>query len=307
MRAPKPTTRRWRTSSWEEVRNLTASKQTTLHASLAGGRKTMTFYLGYAMSLFGRKTDVLSHVLVTPEFENQRDFFFPDEAHANAVTLADIPFIRHRATLPRLLQQQGETINFRELVTLFNLGDVPDDQYPDVRLTLDCSQRALRLSDAQQTIEVEIGLGPLEFAFYLLLTRATLEQETDCVRPKDGDPGFARSILETLLELAGEKKGENWSSVYNILVDSEILGLREPTLTALYDCENKRPKPMSPSWFDSRINKIATELEKRLPPTLAKWLVPQGIWDKDGEPLAPGRPSKKGGYGIPLSHISIEP
>jgi hypothetical protein len=64
---------------------------------------------------------------------------------------------------------------------------------------------------------------------------------------------------------------------------------------------------MSPSWFDSRVNKISAELEKRLPPTLARWLAPQGIWDGNGEPLAPGKPSKKGGYGIPLpcEHIHI--
>ena len=36
------------------VRALTADPGSAVHASIAGGRKTMGFYLGYALSLFGR-------------------------------------------------------------------------------------------------------------------------------------------------------------------------------------------------------------------------------------------------------------
>jgi CRISPR-associated protein (TIGR02584 family) len=32
--------------------------------SIAGGRKTMGFYAGYALSLYGRAQDRMSHVLV---------------------------------------------------------------------------------------------------------------------------------------------------------------------------------------------------------------------------------------------------
>ena len=36
------------------VRTLCADSQSVVHASIAGGRKTMGFYLGYALSLFAR-------------------------------------------------------------------------------------------------------------------------------------------------------------------------------------------------------------------------------------------------------------
>lgn len=62
------------------VRQMTSDPESALHISLAGGRKTMGFYLGYALSLFGRPQDELSHVLVEPEFENLPDFFFPTRA-----------------------------------------------------------------------------------------------------------------------------------------------------------------------------------------------------------------------------------
>ena len=59
------------------LRDLTADPDTHVHASLAGGRKTMSFYLGYAMSLLGREHDELSHVLVSPPaFENSPDFWW---------------------------------------------------------------------------------------------------------------------------------------------------------------------------------------------------------------------------------------
>ena len=43
------------------IQRLTADKGTRLHCSLAGGRKTMSFYLGAALQLFGRPWDKLYH------------------------------------------------------------------------------------------------------------------------------------------------------------------------------------------------------------------------------------------------------
>ena len=58
------------------MRQLTQQHDTALHVSIAGGRKTMGFYVGYALSLYGRSQDRLSHVLVTPaELESNRDFY----------------------------------------------------------------------------------------------------------------------------------------------------------------------------------------------------------------------------------------
>jgi CRISPR-associated protein (TIGR02584 family) len=48
------------------VRKLAADPSGVLHCSVAGGRKTMGFYLGLALQLYGRSTDTLLHVLVGP-------------------------------------------------------------------------------------------------------------------------------------------------------------------------------------------------------------------------------------------------
>lgn len=91
----------------ELVRSFCLDDRCAVHASMAGGRKTMGFYLGYAMSLVGRAQDRLSHVLVSPPFESCADFFYPPRkpqtldirgervSTADArITLADIPFVR---------------------------------------------------------------------------------------------------------------------------------------------------------------------------------------------------------------------
>ncbi len=94
------------------VAELTNDAQTAIHASIAGGRKTMGFYLGYAMSLFGREQDRVSHVLVSDGFTDHRDFFFKPKkpvtlrnaqgwemSTADArIHLAEIPIVRLGST-----------------------------------------------------------------------------------------------------------------------------------------------------------------------------------------------------------------
>jgi CRISPR-associated protein (TIGR02584 family) len=104
----------------ERVRAFTADGESALHASIAGGRKTMGFYLGYALSLYGRPQDRLTHVLVSRPFEADHQFYFPPArprrliirdrpVHTSEarVMLADIPFVRLRDGLPERLQQGG--------------------------------------------------------------------------------------------------------------------------------------------------------------------------------------------------------
>jgi CRISPR-associated protein (TIGR02584 family) len=91
------------------VRRLTAPDAPTLHASLAGGRKTMAAALALAMSFHARPEDRLSHVLVAPPYADDPDFLFPppdDPLAADAITLIDAPFVRLRPLLPGPLRER---------------------------------------------------------------------------------------------------------------------------------------------------------------------------------------------------------
>ena len=195
-----------------EVRNRTASPDTHLHASLAGGRKTMTFYIGYAMSLFGRPQDTLSHVLISEGYENIPGFWFPTcaephryvdnrgeilDASDAQVTLAPIPFIRHRHNLPQVLLQNSDTVQFADLVQLINLGENPDA----LRLVLDLPQKTIRLKDSSSQISLSFKPGLLDLAFYNMMARATMAGDSELARPQkgDNDKGFARILMNELV------------------------------------------------------------------------------------------------------------
>ncbi|MCB9367137.1 MAG: TIGR02584 family CRISPR-associated protein [Calditrichaeota bacterium] len=71
-------------------------------ASIAGGRKTMSYYLGMAMSYYARQQDRLYHVLVPSEFEKPgSDFYYPKPGMKSPIMLQDLPFLRLRGFLER--------------------------------------------------------------------------------------------------------------------------------------------------------------------------------------------------------------
>ena len=134
-----------------KVRELTRDDNTIITASIAGGRKTMTFYLGYAMSLFGRECDAISHVLVSEGYENLHDFYYPTlhsktlfnnrtdqvlDAKEAIVTLANIPFVRMRKEMPEQLLNNANS-DFSSTVKNLNL------QKENLRIILDLTTNQL--------------------------------------------------------------------------------------------------------------------------------------------------------------------
>lgn len=103
------------------VRQLCSDDASCLHVSIAGGRKSMGFLLGYAFSLFARPQDALSHVLVSEPFESHPRFFYPPplpgklagrdgsllDASQAKVMLAVIPLVHLRNGLPSALLDRG--------------------------------------------------------------------------------------------------------------------------------------------------------------------------------------------------------
>jgi CRISPR-associated protein (TIGR02584 family) len=153
----------------EKVRAITADPRASLHVSIAGGRKTMGFYIGYALSLFGRRQDQLSHVLVSQPFESLPEFFYPApharvirdrneqelDARGAKVYLGDIPFVRLRDRLPKRLLEGGA--RFSEAV------DEAQKALPPL---------SLRLEPATQTVIAggkAFVLEPMHFALYWMM------------------------------------------------------------------------------------------------------------------------------------------
>ncbi|WP_290652114.1 CRISPR-associated ring nuclease Csm6 [Aquisalimonas sp.] len=136
----------------ERVRALCCEPAASLHVSLAGGRKTMGYYAGYALSLYARPGDRLSHVLVNPPFESHPGFFYPPP-HPNTlvisdggdyvstadarVVLSDIPFVRLREGLDDTLLE-GD-LSFSEAVAR------AQQMLEEAELVIDLSERRVWL------------------------------------------------------------------------------------------------------------------------------------------------------------------
>lgn len=191
-----------------EVRLLCADESTQLHVSIAGGRKTMGFFLGYALSLFGRPQDRLSHVLVNEPFESSRDFYFPPREarvlHTPAgrpihtadarVMLAEIPFVRLRDGLPREALSHGTP--FASLVSTAQQAlDPPALRFDLRKMQLWCGGKS-------------ISLPPTLFAWYAWLA--------ECRVAGRGDVGFVRhsdASPDRYLEIYEGVVGRNHPSV----------------------------------------------------------------------------------------------
>lgn len=180
-----------------QVRAFTADSGCALHASIAGGRKTMGFYLGYALSLFGRPQDRLSHVLVSDPFESSYDFFYPtpysrvlqtkggqlaDTAMAQ-VTLAEIPFVSLRHGLPTALLA-GQA-SFNDTVAAARAALAP------AQLTLDLARQRILAGG------LEIALPPAELALLAVFARQTVQELEPLNAPTKGvpDPAWGRRYL----------------------------------------------------------------------------------------------------------------
>lgn len=224
----------------EWIRQLTEAPDTKLHVSIAGGRKTMGFYAGYALSLYGRPQDRLSHVLVSADYESHPQFYYPtpysqviygndpsrkplDTQNAEVI-LADIAFVRLRHGLDQALLE-GKS-SFSSSVAMAQQALNPP------HLTIVVKTRELIANGKF------IKLSPADLSFYLWLLH---RQQTNQMAPKcpsDGAPdsGYAAEYLSHYRAINGE------------------LGGVDRTLSHLQN-------GMSKSFFEqrkSRINKILT-------------------------------------------------
>lgn len=236
------------------VRELTADPDGAVHASIAGGRKTMGFYLGYALSLFGRPQDRLSHVLVSGPFESNPNFFYPApvervifatgpdqrplDASSATVTLAAIPFVRLRDGLQESLLREGASFGDAVRKAQHNLA-APS-------LTLDTATCRVRCG------ETVLRLTPISFAWLAW---------------------FARRALAGLPPL-------HWKRIGPVEVEAFLAEHRAALNDPLADDEHpliasRRREGIDKAFFEERTSKLKRELSRALGGPMAARYAPQ--------------------------------
>lgn len=237
----------------ELVRSLTQDENSTLHVSLAGGRKTMGYYTGYALSLYGRAQDRLSHILVNGAYENHPEFYYPtpyeeiiytrgDKPQAlncadAVINLAEIPFVRLRDGLPdHLLAGKA---NFTEAVELTNKAQEP----AIMRIDKSKNDRSVRVND------IPVRLTDTPFALLYWFAK--------------------RSQTDTPIIHWSEY--EEWQDDYMSILN-ELYGPTDPIHTrteeALYKDTDDRKKTVN-KYFEPILNKLKKSLVRDLGQSLA--------------------------------------
>ncbi|MFZ5653799.1 MAG: CRISPR-associated ring nuclease Csm6 [Pseudomonadota bacterium] len=255
----------------EAVRVLTADPDSALHVSIAGGRKTMGYYLGYALSLFGRAQDRLSHVLVADGFEGHPQFYYPSpgervihtlgpsprplDCRQAEVTLAEIPFVRLREGLPDALL--AGRARFSGTVAALNRVFGPP------ALTLDLPARRIRAGG------IDLVLPPAELAFLSLFARRAKRGEAAVQAPPKGAPDAT------------------WAGWY--LAERRAIGGELADLDA---AERALQLGMDGDYFSQLKSKLLRRLREALGPAAQPYLIDDG-----------GRRPRR--YGLPLQRTQV--
>ena len=192
------------------IREKTKDPSCRLHCSIAGGRKTMSFYLGAAMQLFARPWDMLYHVLVTPAFESNPDFFYKPKKdtviksngkHLHTkkaqITLAELPVIRLRNKVSL------DGASFKELV---REGQKEIDMamiQPELRINL--AERQMRIG------QKPIQLPPLHLMIYTAYLKRKLYH---CKYPKRPYCHDCTDCYPSLLDLSTKTALEEMAKDY---------------------------------------------------------------------------------------------
>jgi CRISPR-associated protein (TIGR02584 family) len=240
----------------EQVRALTSDPDAALHVSIAGGRKTMGYYLGYALSLYGRAQDRLSHVLVSAPYENNREFYYPTpyefdvyikhgdkeiayDCRKAEVDLAEIPFVSMRHGIPESLL--GGRTSFSATV------EAARQVLGPAELVLDLEGKCVKAAGRIFT------LPPAELALLSVFARLA-SQGADAVSapPKDSpDARWAQRYLSERRTIAGE-------------------------MADLDGVERALKNGMDGEYFSSHLSKLRSELRRRLGPAATRYLIDDG-------------------------------
>lgn len=245
------------------IRKKAGEPASRLHCSLAGGRKTMSFYLGSALQLFGRPWDRLYHVLVTPEFESHPEFYYKPKKNRvltikegekgslrklntrdAQIILAEIPFL----SLSGKISLNGKS--YRELIA----ESQRELNAATIQLPLRIDFRDHLIQIGNQTIE----MVPMQLVVYAAFLRQKINRcrypnRESCLECKDCFP----ALVDLSSRQALEEMAEDYRKIYG------------PRSVRIDELLRQWPEGMDVAYLRQQISKINRTLREGLDnPTL---------------------------------------
>ena len=181
----------------ETVRSLVENPDLQLIASIAGGRKTMGSLMYACLSLAGRETDRLTHVLVNSPYETLSGFYFPGQPGGGVldmggklhppldarVELAVVPFVSLRNLFQRELGRKAGTFSRLVQSCRENVR----------RLSLETLQLVVHTCRPELTVNGQIlVLAPTEHLLFLFLAWQASQKRPAFPTFKDAEDSLAK-------------------------------------------------------------------------------------------------------------------
>ncbi|WP_419569588.1 CRISPR-associated ring nuclease Csm6 [Rheinheimera sp.] len=264
------------------VAEHTKDANTRIHASIAGGRKTMTFFLGYAMSIFGREFDRLSHVLVSEQFESNSQFYYPTlnpktitnrdnitlDCSKAEVMLAEIPLISQRMIDPKMVND-FDKFTYNDIVNAIQLSNRPEQ----VTLKLIYSKELPRIIFGN--VEIAFKNRKADFAMLAAFARNKTKNEGGFYRQsgRKNSPSFTLALLQELCTL--EQQNYNEDNLKDVVDALAFCGALDSKTAAVLSPQRKPFEEFSEDNFSDKRTNLQKLLNKALPKAAVNLLVPQ--------------------------------
>jgi CRISPR-associated protein, NE0113 family len=236
----------------QEIRSIThpqgkhSKRPDTIHASLAGGRKSMSFYMGNIFSFFASPQDELSHVLVHEDYEVP-GFWYPTpesklldkkdwktgetkqmDAKEAQLELSSIPFVRLSNSLVSTDSPAFHQLTYRQLVDIY-------------QVTLDPAQISLTFDLKNFRVDLNGRVLPIthfdSYLLYYLIAKDSQEGALSFQKELYGDGKHA--LTQALWQLMGQVIGiDDFSKRFN---DNNAVQQPYDLIKNYLDERNKNP------------------------------------------------------------------
>lgn len=191
----------------EVIKTFCSNSDNVLYCSVSGGRKTMSVYLAYALSLFGRENDKLLHVLTSEEFEF-KDFYPKNKRQSNTLELSEMPYVRLRYLL---FGQDKQTLTKKKYSDIVKITQAELKKLTDInKLIINIPKKTITYGNNS------VALEPLEFTLYYMLVDAVLSNKGKYDIHYLTSAEFGKNLRDKISEFFiyyhfdGDKKRKKW-------------------------------------------------------------------------------------------------
>ena len=201
------------------IKEKTGTASNRIHAFLSGGRKTMSFYMGIAMELYSRPWDKTYHILVSEQFESNKDFYYKPVKNKQIISggntlntddaeimLIDLPMIRLRNKI------KMDISDFKTAL-----------EYGQKEIDTSITQPSLKINLRNRQIFIDnyiaIELTPIQLMVYTTYLKFKLN---NCKYPQREYCKDCSECFPSLLDLTTKPALEEMAKIYRIISPAKV-------------------------------------------------------------------------------------